>query len=351
MSIKITGLKLTLAFLVLSITPSTSQAQQPLRDIYKFIRDAQNPNPTITDNQYGQTYGEHTPPSINKAREALIYLDISEKVYSGRAPNGWEERETITYSSGFDAKIYTNEFRNEAVLAFRGSELGIDDWVADGQHSSGGIPEQYKQAIEEGKRFTQNYSEYNKTLTGHSLGGGLATATALSTGYKAFIFDGIGINNNVADIILRDELNDNFPLFYLHTQIIENFNLAGEFVSDSDNNQDADVAGSNNIQYGDIYYLTNKRFTPDFPRINKTPLTLHYTTPLKEELNLLATQACRINTNPDLIGNPIDESLVNDRSGFFAALNPRGKCWTDSTSDTRDVITWQINYFINSISN
>ncbi|KXF80712.1 hypothetical protein ATN88_07475 [Enterovibrio coralii] len=172
-------------------------------------------------------------------------------------------------------------------------------------------------------------------FTGHSLGGGLATAAAIRTGKSATVFDATGVNKAVLQAIKSAIYNDGDKrkTWRNNAKGITNYNLVGEFVSDMDLQQDADTAGVDAQQYGTIFYLSSARFMP-LPLV-KNPLTLHFTVPLKEELQFLSEPFYRHNIwDHDSIDNDID----GIRSLFYID-------WTD---DTLDVIAWQIQYAINS---
>ncbi|MEZ8030137.1 hypothetical protein [Enterovibrio norvegicus] len=172
-------------------------------------------------------------------------------------------------------------------------------------------------------------------ITGHSLGGGLATAAAILTGEPATVFDASGLGNSVLEEVktaLRASGQDD-SVWYSNALNIDNFNLEGEMVSDLDYQQDADTLGVDSKLYGDVYYLSANRFTPLF-FLNKG-LSRHFTTPLKEELQFLSQPIFRVNT-ADLVS--VDNDIVPFRSLFYID-------WTD---DTLDLLTWQVEYAINS---
>ncbi|MBD1556723.1 DUF2974 domain-containing protein [Vibrio sp. S9_S30] len=237
-----------------------------------------------TQSAFGTIHQPSSPPSLNKARKALELLDFAEQVYSqSGAPSGWTRVKDVSRKSGFNASIFKKG--KNIVLAFRGSELGTSDWVTDGMLSNDEVPKQFLQAINLAEQVEQDYPNHTIRYTGHSLGGGLSTAAALVTGRTTVAFDATGINDALKAHI-KKKLGSKYALT-LHAAAIENYNLVGEFVSDGDWQQDADVIGINAKQYGDIYYLSDARFTP-FPRIIwDTPLTRHFITPIREELNYI----------------------------------------------------------------
>ncbi|MDD1784253.1 DUF2974 domain-containing protein [Enterovibrio sp. ZSDZ35] len=319
----------------LSSHSTFATTQEELGDIGAYIDSILNPNMTNTANTTGSTYKTHQPPSVNQAGDALHYLAFSEYVYkSWGAPSGWTLRESIHDSStGFHATVYTSG--SNAVIAFRGSELGTSDWVTNGIMAAGDVPPQYKFTIGESVRLVNKYSNYSIHFTGHSLGGGLATVAAIRTGKPATIFDASGIGdavlNKIKQSMQRGGLSSS--AWANNARNITNYNLEGEFVSDGDLQQDADVIGVDSKQYGNIFYLSAARFTPIF--FLNTGLSRHFTTPIKEELQFLSQPIYRNNSN-DLT------SIDNDINGFMALF------YIDWTDDTIDLMAWQAEYAINS---
>lgn len=105
--------------------------------------------------------------------------------------------------SGFHAEIYQHE-DGGYVVAYRGSELGGNpsqymDWVNNGQQGLGMDSSQYSSAIELAKRAEHVLGDGNVALTGHSLGGGLASAASLATGASAVTFNSSGLSNETLE--------------------------------------------------------------------------------------------------------------------------------------------------------
>lgn len=105
--------------------------------------------------------------------------------------------------SGFHAEIYQHE-DGHYVVAYRGSEVGTQqselmDWVNNGQQGLGMDSAQYSTAIELAKRAEHVFGEGNVALTGHSLGGGLASAASLATGTPAVTFNASGLSNQTIE--------------------------------------------------------------------------------------------------------------------------------------------------------
>ncbi|CCN84434.1 putative alpha/beta-Hydrolase [Vibrio nigripulchritudo SFn27] len=332
-------LKYTLAGTIclgLASTQSFALTTDEANSVGAYIEAVLVPNYTNTANSTGTTYKTHQPPSINQSADALKYLEFAEVVHTTNgAPQGWNRVENVVdYDSGFYAGIYTKS--NKVVVAFRGSELGTSDWVTNGIMVQDMVPAQYAMAIEKSQDIKNRYSGYQIHYTGHSLGGGLATAAAITTGDPATAFDAAGLANAVLEEIKLVHSNQGKPSKQWNTNAsqVTNYNLEGEFVSDLDYQQDADTLGPTSKQYGDIHYLSADRFTPLF--IVNNGLTRHFTTPLKEELMFLSQPIYRVNTSDYT-------SIDNDINSFTAMF------YVDWTDDTLDILFWQTNFAINSL--
>lgn len=96
--------------------------------------------------------------------------------------------------SGFAAALYQNEQDGSIVLAFRGTEFeSVDDWLNNIQQGAGYDSAQYEQAIKVAQNI-QNVLGDDFSITGHSLGGGLASAAAVVTNTSAVTFNAAGVN-------------------------------------------------------------------------------------------------------------------------------------------------------------
>ncbi|WP_434355524.1 DUF2974 domain-containing protein [Parasalinivibrio latis] len=326
------SLALCLGFTVHTASATTSEE---LGNIGSYVDSVLNPNMSVTANPAGTTYKTHQPPSVNQAGDALFYLSFSENVYkSSGAPRGWTREEVISNAStGYYAAVYTKG--SSAVIAFRGSELGTDDWVTNGIMVEGEVPAQYQSAITDSADLVNRYSSYNIHFTGHSLGGGLATVAALRTGEDATVFDAAGVGDAVLGKI-KDALaadGQARSAWRGNSEGLVNYNLEGEMVSDLDFQQDADTLGVDSKQYGDIFYLSADRFNP-LP-LADTGLTRHFTISIKEELQFLAQPIYRNNTSDY-------DSIDNDINSFRASF------YIDWTEDTLQLLAWQVEYAINS---
>ena len=324
-------------FLSLVSNDSFATSKEDIGSINAYVESIIFPNYNYSTTQTGKIYKTYHEPSINTAAQALTALKFADTVHTeSEKPVGYRRVENISdYSSGFYASVFIGG-KGDVVVAFRGSELGTADWVTNGFMVKNEVPAQYEFAITESLRLKDKYSGKTIHFTGHSLGGGLASVAAIATGYPATVFDSSGVGQAVLEEI-KDTLNqrgESAEQWMSNAEKITNFNLRGEFVSDGDNQQDADTLGVNSYQYGDIYYLSDFRFTA-LPLV-KNGLTRHFTTPLREELEFLAKPIYRV--------NPSNRNLINNNINIFTAL-----WYVDWTDDTVQTIEWSIKYSVNSL--
>ncbi|RXJ74581.1 phospholipase [Veronia nyctiphanis] len=298
-----------------------------------YLPDAMHPNYDYSDGASSTTIHSGHPDSAT-AQDALFYLEFAEKVHNwpihnGNTPDGWKALHNFSDTeSGFDATFYLKKSGiTEGVLAFRGSELGVKDWITNGEMAAGLVPDQYMQAINAYKEVRQLYPTVTDiTFTGHSLGGGLATAAAIYSGYPAYAYDASGIGKSVLQWIKKQIKEDGrkAKTWKDNARNIKNFNLENEFVSDKDSQQDADTLGDSR-QHGDIWYISDDGFVG----ILVMDFTRHFTTPLKEE-------------------------LVDIANG----TNKNGECYWDwvgplylyiCDNDDLETLAWTINFTINGL--
>ncbi|MDT8388715.1 MAG: calcium-binding protein [Thiogranum sp.] len=134
------------------------------------------------------------------------YAMLSMEVYQGLVPQGWElvQPSNPTLTSGFFAQALRKTGTNEIVLVFRGTEGASDlgDLAADLALTLDSDHPQFLDALEFGLRVKQQVdqlslslsgTEFNVTVTGHSLGGGLAQLTADVFGWGGMTFEAPGV--------------------------------------------------------------------------------------------------------------------------------------------------------------
>jgi filamentous hemagglutinin len=106
----------------------------------------------------------------------------------------------VDLESGYSAKVFYSKDANEYVFVFVGSN-DIKDWSSNFAQAFGLVGKQYVQAGD--NNILDKLSELARSTggtlaaTGHSLGGGLATAVA-STGKidRAVVFNAAGVHDN-----------------------------------------------------------------------------------------------------------------------------------------------------------
>jgi Protein of unknown function (DUF2974) len=109
---------------------------------------------------------------------------------------GLKPGDLTSTQSGFTARVYVTGTGAGAryVVAFRGSTSDRTDWISNLQQSAGVRSDHYNRALALGERIARSGNS-NVTLTGHSLGGGLASAAAIASGRPAQTFNAAGLSD------------------------------------------------------------------------------------------------------------------------------------------------------------
>ncbi|NJM50045.1 MAG: DUF2974 domain-containing protein [Sphingomonadales bacterium] len=109
---------------------------------------------------------------------------------------GLNPQDLSSTQSAFKARVYVTGTGADThyVVSFRGSQ-SASDWRSNFQQSVGLSPDNYRKALEIGQKIAL-YGNGNVTFTGHSLGGGLASAAAISGGIPATTFNASGLSAN-----------------------------------------------------------------------------------------------------------------------------------------------------------
>lgn len=109
-------------------------------------------------------------------------------------------------ATGFRAELYLPDksvFGADArpVLAFRGSTSDLRDWMANGKQGLGQQTDYYDRAMSAAMKLNAATGG-DFEITGHSLGGGLASAASAVTGAKTTTFNAAGLHDATAERFL-----------------------------------------------------------------------------------------------------------------------------------------------------
>jgi uncharacterized Zn-binding protein involved in type VI secretion len=101
--------------------------------------------------------------------------------------------------TGFHAAVFRSEVDGSYVLAYRGTQpTSWRDWVLGNAQGAGANTPQYRQAFDLANATHAAYGD-NLSMTGHSLGGGLAATGSLATGVPADTFNAAGVHGWTMD--------------------------------------------------------------------------------------------------------------------------------------------------------
>lgn len=162
--------------------PSTSVQAAAANDV--SLTDRAQTNALLADDVYR---AEPTPP------EGYRVASAEELDKLGITPEMLEQP-----GSSFRARVYATDEGGETqyVVSFRGSQTG-EDWRNNAEQALGLNSESYAKALEIGRSIAR--SDESVTFTGHSLGGGLASAAAIASGREADTFNASGLSQNTID--------------------------------------------------------------------------------------------------------------------------------------------------------
>ncbi len=97
--------------------------------------------------------------------------------------------------SGFDAAVYREAGTGRIIIAYRGTEAdSMRDWRTNAGQGVGMDMEQYRRAATLARAIRRAYPDAPMEITGHSLGGGLATLASAATGIPATTFNAANVH-------------------------------------------------------------------------------------------------------------------------------------------------------------
>jgi hypothetical protein len=145
---------------------------------------------------------------------ADVYRDIANPPVGFRVATeadlgklGLKPADLTSTQSPFRARVYVRGSGADSlfVVSFRGSTSNAD-WKGNFQQGLGLSSDHYRKALAVGSKLALA-GQVNVTLTGHSLGGGLASAAAIASGRNATTFNAAGLSD--ATINKARTLHDN----------------------------------------------------------------------------------------------------------------------------------------------
>ncbi len=157
-----------------------------------------------------------------KTSDALDKAYISKAMYDGSTPLGYKRVEGAELESkfglkdsymkddksGFEAAIFESTTGKEPkyTAGFKGTDFTSGaDWKTNGAQGIGMQTEQYDRAMIIGDQMQDAVGPNGFDTTGHSLGGGLASAASAMTGAKGTTFNAAGLHNSTT---AREGLSD-----------------------------------------------------------------------------------------------------------------------------------------------
>ncbi|MBG3849063.1 XVIPCD domain-containing protein [Xanthomonas sp. WHRI 8391] len=153
-------------------------------------------------------------------------------------PNGWTRMDDSTLQragidpsllhdakSGFDAAFYRNDQGN-VVLGFCGTDEG-KDWKHNIGQGLGFDDAQYASAIQLGSQARQAFGD-QVVITGHSLGGGLAAASAMVNDIPAVTYNAAGVSDRTLE---RQGLDASAAKEYASSELIRGYHVKNEILT------------------------------------------------------------------------------------------------------------------------
>jgi outer membrane protein OmpA-like peptidoglycan-associated protein len=123
----------------------------------------------------------HNSERVRFPIEKAGWIQVDMKGKPSRAGKPTQE-----HGKFFAYDIYQRQGADEVVFAFRGTDSKLDYL---GANFAIGISPEYRQARKELGEYIKNHPQQRVTVTGHSLGGGLALSASVHHGVDAIAFD------------------------------------------------------------------------------------------------------------------------------------------------------------------
>jgi hypothetical protein len=211
-------------------------------------------NPDYVAGRDWKPYGMLLPAerrAVDLLGRSIPYAQLADAIYDfdNITVGSWDLIESIGKNSGMDAGVYKNRDTNELVLAFRGTEFcdfpcsfketedSFRDVTADTAIGIGTVSDQFKHAF----TFAQDVVKRNPgskiTVTGHSLGGGLAQAVGATLALETYAFNSSPVPDHFFDTYTVTLTNEQLQeLIYVIADVhdpVSNTDETGKFYLDS----------------------------------------------------------------------------------------------------------------------
>ena len=155
------------------------------------------------------------------------YVPLAEHVYGAQVgdvtSNGWEAIRVDQNDSGLQGALYKGTadsgFEGEHIYATAGTQ-GLKDVGADVKQVFGNS-KQYSESVGIAEGLSENYEGIS--FTGHSLGGGLASANAFATEGKAVTFNAAGISRATKNELGLSGKTANITSYIVSGEILNGF--------------------------------------------------------------------------------------------------------------------------------
>ncbi|MDO9312553.1 MAG: lipase [Nitrosomonas sp.] len=235
------------------VTDTDADTDDPV-SIFELATVALYNNPGYIPNTTWKPYGmllSHERRAVDLLGRSISYAKLADAIYDfdNATVDSWELIESNGKSSGMDAGVYKNRDTNELALAFRGTETcdfpcsfkeledTARDAIADAAIGTGTVSDQFKDAFRFAQGVVSRYPGIKITVTGHSLGGGLAQAIGAVLGLETFAFNSSPVPDHFFDTYSITLPNEEIQeLIYVIADVhdpVSNTDNTGKFYFDS----------------------------------------------------------------------------------------------------------------------
>ena len=161
-----------------------------------------------------------------------VYLPIANHVYKAKVgattSNGWEvvrvDNKDNGYGDGYQGALYKGTYngKTEYIYATAGTDFtSSKDWKNNGHQIINGKSLQYATSVTIAK--TEAEASPGVSFTGHSLGGGLASANALAVEGKAVTFNAAGLSDKTKNNLGLSNKSANISAYVVQGEAVSHY--------------------------------------------------------------------------------------------------------------------------------